>query len=230
MSHVSGPLTWSEGIYLSSHLEADRIVLTLKDGTSRYMNFKNWGETALVTADKVQALRRGAAIRIASWKDFDPAEWFCDVEEVKNPFPTITQSFPSAWIVKYGEGARGFDDKLVVRCVDCCIFEREVSQHFVDIKGYARRSGYRIEFFALDPFFHSYRATLYCCAEDFSLLDEQAEPLRKIDVNSDEVPGLVADKWEGLDLLDFAEWLEDHIDNARSGRYRKVSWKTHHED
>lgn len=211
MSHVTGSLVWHEGVYAKSHLEADRLVLTLDDGTCRYMNFENWGKTTLITQEKLRALKPGAAIRIATWNGYNPREWFCDVEEVKDPVPLIATQLSPAWIVKHANSGRKFE-KNVVRCVDCCIFKRKVYQRSCSPEGYATRSGFAINFFPLDPFFHDYRVELRAYSEDFSLLDKQAPIFPLYRITNTEPSQKVSSKWHELELLDFIHWIEQHIE------------------
>ncbi|GHU32633.1 hypothetical protein AGMMS50256_23070 [Betaproteobacteria bacterium] len=86
MSHIRGPLTWkAEGVFHRAWKEPStepiKLVLELVDGTKRAMKL-DWKEAA-ITEQKILALRPGVRIRLATWGNWSPDEWFCDVEEVK---------------------------------------------------------------------------------------------------------------------------------------------------
>jgi hypothetical protein len=70
---------------MRAYREPTKLILELADGTVRHMNYENWGSTVQLTEQKVFSLRAGTPIRIATWLDYDPAKWFCDVEEMVDP-------------------------------------------------------------------------------------------------------------------------------------------------
>jgi hypothetical protein len=84
MSHVNDPLVWTEGVFAGSSREASQLVLKLKDGTSRYMNYENWNDATAITEKKLSTFSPGTRIRIATWSTYDPEVWFCDVEEMRS--------------------------------------------------------------------------------------------------------------------------------------------------
>lgn len=67
---------------MRAYKEQNKLVIELADGTVRQMNYENWGSTAELTEQKVFSLLAGTPIRIATWLDYDPGKWFCDVEEI----------------------------------------------------------------------------------------------------------------------------------------------------
>jgi hypothetical protein len=80
MSHISGNLTWNEEV-LISHIElGSTLVITLADGTERKMNYKNWQQSYLITLDKLQNIKSGSKVKIATWEAYNPEIWFCDID------------------------------------------------------------------------------------------------------------------------------------------------------
>ena len=78
MTHISGPINWTDAIYEKYEVEGHQLILYLLDGSIRKMNL-NW-DGINKTIDNLNALVKGQAIRYATWLDYGVDEWFCDVE------------------------------------------------------------------------------------------------------------------------------------------------------
>jgi hypothetical protein len=81
MSHVSDPKEWTKGVFRGARIEGN-LILELADGTERVMKYERWGKTALITTQEVLGLTPGTPIEFATWRDYDPNEWFCDVRKI----------------------------------------------------------------------------------------------------------------------------------------------------
>lgn len=81
MSHISEPLFWTEGFLVEFGRENDQLMIKLSDGTKRYMNFENWGDSVLITEKKLAKIGKNREIKIATWGGYDSGRWFCDIEE-----------------------------------------------------------------------------------------------------------------------------------------------------
>lgn len=82
MSHISGKLTWNEVVIedFKETPSASALIITLSDSTQRTMNFHNWEKSYLITKEKLFKIKKGSKVKIATWEDWDPGLWFCDVE------------------------------------------------------------------------------------------------------------------------------------------------------
>jgi len=83
MSHISGPLKWTNGTFLKYEKSENGLHLFLFDGTSRTMLYQNWEDSFPSTLRKLKALRINTDIRFATWNGYDELKWFCDVEKFK---------------------------------------------------------------------------------------------------------------------------------------------------
>lgn len=158
MTHVTGEVQWTYGIFLYARREVDHLVIQLEDGTTRTMNYLNWGDTVRQTEDKVFALKRGAPIRIGTWGGYDPEKWFCDVEEVRDPVPEFVKNLSEAWEIERDSGGRHFG-RIFMPCVLASILEPKSGR--TNQNGSYERFGFTLSFFPLDPFFHDWRCILY---------------------------------------------------------------------
>lgn len=79
MTHITGPLKWTEATMSHYYTTDTQIVLVLSDGTNRFMNLKNWDESATKTHDNLSQIKQGSNIKFATWNGYDSKKWFCDV-------------------------------------------------------------------------------------------------------------------------------------------------------
>lgn len=80
MSHISGKLTWNEEVIKDYNESTSALTITLSDSTQRTMNFHNWEKSYPITKEKLFKIKKGSKVKIATWEDWDPRLWFCDVE------------------------------------------------------------------------------------------------------------------------------------------------------
>ena len=71
MTHISGNIVWSEGYFAGVNVRGNQLVLTLGDGSSRYMNFKNWDGSVQETERKAQCIKPGTKVRFATWNGYE---------------------------------------------------------------------------------------------------------------------------------------------------------------
>lgn len=210
MSHVTGPLIWNQAIFHRVWKEPNKLILELGDGTIRTMNYENWGKTVQVTEDKAFELDRGAPIRIATWQQYDPKKWFCDVDEVLDQTPLFVSELSDRWTVIRPKLYRKFD-KARVRNIECSIAEKWSPLERNDFI----RPAYVIDISPQDQFFnHIYpsfkvrweRANFdggdpHIYSNTVKVLEELRPELQKA--------------WHTLDLREFAIYIENLVDKSR---------------
>lgn len=82
MSHINGPLKWSNATFLKYELGVNGLQLILSDGSLRTMLYQNWENSYPVTLEKIKLIRINTPIRFATWNGYDESQWFCDVEPI----------------------------------------------------------------------------------------------------------------------------------------------------
>lgn len=82
MTHISGELEWWNATYESHTYKSNELFLYLCDGSMRKMN--DWGDSTIKTSENFLRLniKKGDAIKAATWGGYKITEWFCDVERV----------------------------------------------------------------------------------------------------------------------------------------------------
>lgn len=82
-SHITGDLTWSDGVYIGYKVTDDFLFLFLNDGTERKM-MRSWGEDTRITLKNIEKLTFMDLITYATWSTYKSDEWFCDVQRIKD--------------------------------------------------------------------------------------------------------------------------------------------------
>lgn len=207
MTHVTGPLVWNEGIFTRMRRGPTQLALELSDGSVRHMNYKNWNGTTVTTANKLNSLKPGAAIRIATWRNYDPMKWFCDVEEVRDPLPRFASQLSSKWVVKHSDDGRKFLNN-VVRSVECSIVSQRTLK--LDPERVAR-TRYALRFWPKDPFFHESDCSLCCYVEHYRPHDSK-QPYASYWNDFDRLSREVQESWHAMDLPAFVPYIEQWVE------------------
>ena len=80
MTHISGPLIWTDAVFHNFSIEKTKLILFLNDGSKRIMNFQNWEDSYPITIANLKILKSGDLIKFATWSNYDKNLWFCDVK------------------------------------------------------------------------------------------------------------------------------------------------------
>ncbi len=206
MSHVSGPLKWNTAVFRRARKEPNKLILELADGTVRVMNYQNWDGTVQTTEQKAFSLKPGAPIRVATWADYDPTKWFCDVDEIVDPRPPLVGELSDRWSIQRSEGAKQFD-KAFIHLIECSIS----SPQLLCLHGNTYlRSRYVVTLDPRDQFFAEYTARLSGYADSINF-DVSDQPFRSVFRDFDRVGQDVQAQWNSLELREFMEYLENKL-------------------
>lgn len=81
-SHITGDLTWSNGVFVGYKVTNEFLFIFLEDDSERMM--RSGGEDTLITLKNVEKLEFMDSISYATWTTYKSDEWFCDVQRIKN--------------------------------------------------------------------------------------------------------------------------------------------------
>lgn len=207
MSHVSGQLEWSKGIFEKAVKGDNGVTLHLADGTTRFMKYENWDKTVLVTERKLAQLKKGQPIKIAVWGGYDAAQWFCDVEPIDKPSPDwILSKLSPRWIIRDSQHSRNFGDfRLPV--IDCRLItntEHKLGSTFKTV------SYIQVTLHPKNALFNEVTPSLsHQQAKIFYEMPDQWFEVAASYVGTDRMASKFQDKWYGSPLLEFMKFCEE---------------------
>jgi len=82
MTHIKGPLLWTDATFDRFKEDKEGLILWLSDGTHRTMNYANWENSHPLTLINLKKLSKGQLIKFATWNGYNEDKWFCDVVSV----------------------------------------------------------------------------------------------------------------------------------------------------
>ena len=80
MTHIDGKVEWWRAVFERYLSENGILILTLNDG--KYRTMSDWGEDSKITKLKLESLKKGDLINVATWGGWSKEKWFCDVEKI----------------------------------------------------------------------------------------------------------------------------------------------------